>query len=115
MHLKVNHKVRCPYKDCNFESHVYSTFKAHIVSGDVLSDDGDAAQEQMSDADDIEDIDKVSEVTSDHDLHDLHVKDANCFANTRECCARHGTTALANQSAVTTTCTKQSQDCIKQI
>lgn len=28
-HLKVNHKVRCPYKDCNFETSIYSTFKAH--------------------------------------------------------------------------------------
>lgn len=28
-HLKVNHKVRCPFKGCNFESGVYSTFKAH--------------------------------------------------------------------------------------
>lgn len=28
-HLKVNHRVRCPYKDCNFESGVYSSFKAH--------------------------------------------------------------------------------------
>ena len=28
-HLKVNHKIRCPFRDCNFESGVYSTFKAH--------------------------------------------------------------------------------------
>ena len=86
VHLKVNHKVRCHYKDCNFGSSVYTTFKAHkskvhkeqnwkrfkseIVVDDVLSHDGDAAKEQMSDADDIEDIDEVSEVTSDRDLHD---------------------------------------------
>ena len=28
-HLKVNHKVRCPFRECNFESGVYSPFKAH--------------------------------------------------------------------------------------
>lgn len=26
VHFQVNHKVRCPNKDCNFESSVYSTF-----------------------------------------------------------------------------------------
>ena len=29
VHLKVNHSVNCPYKDCNFRSSVYSTFNAH--------------------------------------------------------------------------------------
>lgn len=28
-HLKVNHKVDCPFKDCKFQSSVYSTFNAH--------------------------------------------------------------------------------------
>ena len=86
-HLKVHHKIRCPYKDCNFESSVYSTFKAHkskvhreqnwtefkpeIIGDDIVSHDRDVAQEQMLDADDVEDLEEVSEVTSDQDLHDL--------------------------------------------
>ncbi|XP_051526338.1 uncharacterized protein LOC127424872 isoform X1 [Myxocyprinus asiaticus] len=28
-HLKKNEKVQCPYKDCNFESRIYSAFNAH--------------------------------------------------------------------------------------
>lgn len=28
-HLKVHHKVICPFNGCNFESNVYSTFNAH--------------------------------------------------------------------------------------
>ncbi len=85
-HLKVNHKVRCPYEDCNFESSVYSTFKAHkskvhkqqiskrfkseIVGDNIISHDSNASQEQMSDADDIEDTEELNEVT-ECDLHDL--------------------------------------------
>lgn len=83
-HLKVHHKIRCPFKDCNFESSVYSTFKAHkskmhgqqnwtmfkseIIGGYIQSQEEDVEQEQMSDADDhVED----SEVTSGHALVDL--------------------------------------------
>ena len=28
-HLKLNHKVDCPYKECKFQSSVYSTFNGH--------------------------------------------------------------------------------------
>lgn len=85
-HLKVNHKVRCPYEDCNFESSVYSTFKAHkskvhkqqiskrfkseIVGDNIISHDSNASQEQMSDANDIEDAEELNEVT-ECDLYDL--------------------------------------------
>ncbi len=86
-HLKVNHQVRCPYKDCNFESSVYSTFKAHkskvqkeqnwkrfkseIIGFDFVSNDSDAAQEQMSHADDMEELEEVSEEASENVLRDL--------------------------------------------
>lgn len=118
-HYKVNHKVRCLYKDCNFESSVYYTFKAHnskvhkehnwkkfkseIIGCDFVSHDSDAVQEQMSQADDMEEFEEVREGASESDLHDLEkqleynfssVKDANCTEYGRECCARSSTTAL---------------------
>ncbi|KAF0024623.1 hypothetical protein F2P81_023425 [Scophthalmus maximus] len=86
-HLKVNHKVRCPYKDCNFETSIYSTFKAHeskvhreqnwkrfkseIIGLDNVSNDSDAAQDQISHADDMEELEDVSEEASENDLRDL--------------------------------------------
>uniref|UniRef100_A0A8C7WUQ7 C2H2-type domain-containing protein n=1 Tax=Oryzias sinensis TaxID=183150 RepID=A0A8C7WUQ7_9TELE len=86
-HLKVNHKVRCPYKDCNFETSIYSTFKAHkskvhhdqnwksfkseIIGLDNVSDDNDAAQDQMSHADDMDDLEDVSVEASENELRDL--------------------------------------------
>ncbi len=87
-HLKVNHKVRCPYEDCHFESSVYSTFKAHKskvhkeqnwkrfkseIIGQVYvnPDSEDPAQDQMSHADDVEELEEESEEASEHDLHDL--------------------------------------------
>lgn len=76
-HLKVNHKVMCPYKDCTFESGVYSTFKAHkskvhkeqnskrfkseIIGQDFISPDNYAAQEEISHADDLEELEELSE------------------------------------------------------
>lgn len=86
-HLKVNHKVKCPYKHCNFESSVYSTFKAHksklhkeqnwkrfkseIIGHYYTSPDSDAAEEQMSHAEDLEDLEALSEEDSNNDLPDL--------------------------------------------
>lgn len=86
VHLKVNHKVACPYKDCNFESSVCSTFKSHkskrhkeqngkafeseIIGHDYISPDSNAAQEQMFHADDVEELEELSEEAS-NDLPDL--------------------------------------------
>lgn len=83
-HFKVNHKVRCPYKDCNFESSVYSTFKTHksrvhkeqnwkkfkseIIGCNYVSH---AAQEQMSQVDHVEEFEEVSEDARENDLGDL--------------------------------------------
>lgn len=86
-HLKVNHKVSCPYKDCDFESSVYSTFKAHkskahkehswkrfkseIIGCDYEGHDRDDAQEQISHADDLAELEEVSEEASENDIHVL--------------------------------------------
>lgn len=86
-HFKVNHKVRCPYKDCKFESSVYPTFKTHksrvhkehnrkkfkseIIGCNYVSHDCDAAQEQMSQVDHVEEFEEVSEDTRENDLGDL--------------------------------------------
>ena len=86
-HLKVNHNVSCPYKDCDFESSVYSTFKAHkskahkehswkrfkseIIGCDYEGHDQDSAQEQISHADDMAELEGVSEEASENDIRDL--------------------------------------------
>lgn len=83
-HLKVNHKISCPYKDCDFESSVYSTFKAHKSKAHKNNSwkrfkseitgcdhDQDDAQEQTSHADDMAEFEKAIEEVSENDTHDL--------------------------------------------
>ena len=87
VHFKVNHKVRCPFKDCNFESSVYSTYKAHkskvhkhqnwksfkpdIIGCDHADHSADAVQENMPHVDDAQEFEELSEEASESDLCDL--------------------------------------------
>ena len=95
-HLKVNHKIGCPYKDCNFESSVYSTFKAHKcklhkqhnwkrfkseIIGDYGSNDSDVSHDQMSNADHIDELEEESEKVSEDDLCDLKKQLEHNFAS----------------------------------
>ncbi|KAF0040435.1 hypothetical protein F2P81_006333 [Scophthalmus maximus] len=49
----------------------WKRFKSEIIGLDNVSDDSDAAQDQMSHADDMEELEDVSEEASENDLRDL--------------------------------------------
>lgn len=82
-HLKVNQRVQCPYKGCNFHTDVYSTFNAHrskkhrtdnwrmfkpeLVSGSVTDEMDQVEHVPPNDPPDLED----SEDSNNDEVHDL--------------------------------------------
>lgn len=82
-HLKVNHRVQCPFNGCNFHTSVYSTFNAHrskehrtldwrmfrpeIVAGNVTNEMAQEYHEPPNDTSESED----NEDSTNEDLHDL--------------------------------------------
>jgi len=82
-HLKVHHRVQCPYNGCNFHTNVYSTFNAHrskehrthnwrkfrpeIVASSVTNEMVQEEHEPPNDTLELED----SEDSTNEDLNDL--------------------------------------------
>ena len=82
-HLKVNHRVQCPYKECDFHTTVYFTFNAHrsrqhrtanwrMFKPEIVSDSvtDEMSQEESDPINDTPDGEN-SEDSSTEELHEL--------------------------------------------
>lgn len=85
-HLKVNHRVQCPYHDCDFNTNVYSTFNAHVckqhktenwrnfkpdIIASVASSNHDMLHEEPVPLDDTLDIENDDMSSDEEEVNDL--------------------------------------------